>query len=141
MLLQINYKSGKPVYLQVVDQIKAAAAAGALKPGEALPCIRPLAEELRVNRNTIAKAYSELESIGVIETLPGKGCFLKENHSPLRKEIRRKMLIEEIDQAIVQAHHLQVPRDEFLQLVQERIETLEERRRAHETLNVEKKED
>jgi len=141
MLLQINYKSGKPVYLQVVDQIKAAAASGALKPGEALPCIRPLAEELRVNRNTIAKAYSELESIGVIETLPGKGCFLKENHSPLRKEVRRKMLIEEIDQAIVQAHHLQVPRDEFLQLVQERIETLEEKRRAYENLNVEKRED
>ena len=140
MLLQINYKSGKPVYLQVVDQIKAAAAAGALKPGEALPCIRPLAEELRVNRNTIAKAYSELESIGVIETLPGKGCFLKENHSPLRKEVRRKMLIEEIDQAIVQAHHLQVPRDEFLQLVQKRLGVLEERRRSHENLKVEKRE-
>ena len=46
--------------------------------------IRPLAEELRVNRNTIAKAYSELENLGVIETQPGKGCFLKENHSPLR---------------------------------------------------------
>ena|SRR5262245_29356927 len=130
MLLQINYKSGKPVYLQVVDQIKAAAASGVLKPGEALPCIRPLAEELRVNRNTIAKAYSELESLGVIETLPGKGCFLKENHSPLRKDIRRKMLIEEIDQAIVQAHHLQVSRDEFLELMHERLDLLDERRRS-----------
>src|SRR5919201_5022220 len=98
MLVQINFKSGKPVYLQVVDQIKAAAASGALKAGEALPCIRPLAEELRVNRNTIAKAYSELESMGVIETVPGKGCFLKQNHSPFRKEVRRKMLIEDIDQ-------------------------------------------
>src|SRR5438876_7925024 len=103
--------------MQVVDQIKAAAASGALQTGEALPSIRPLAEELRVNRNTIAKAYAELENIGVIETLPGKGCFMKENHSPLRKEIRRKMLIEEIDQAIVQAHHLLVPRNEFLALV------------------------
>jgi GntR family transcriptional regulator len=120
MLLQINYRSGKPVYLQIVDQIKAAAASGTLKPGEALPCIRPLAEELRVNRNTIAKAYSELESAGVIETQPGKGCFLKENHSPFRKEIRRKMLIEEIDQAIVQAHHLQVPDNEFLDLDHDR---------------------
>jgi GntR family transcriptional regulator len=133
MLLQINYKSGKPVYLQIVDQIKAAAASGALQPGEALPYIRPLAEELRVNRNTIAKAYSELESIGVIETHPGKGCFLKENHSPLRKEVRRKMLIEEIDQAIVQAHHLQVPRDEFLKLVHERMNVLEDKRRTYET--------
>src|SRR5215470_10236203 len=132
MLVQINFKSGKPVYLQVVDQIKAAAASGALKPGEALPCIRPLAEELRVNRNTIAKAYSELESMGVIEALPGKGCFLRENHSPFRKEVRRKMLIEEIDQAVVQAHHLQVPRNEFLQLIHDRMAVFEQKRRASE---------
>src|SRR5581483_2784268 len=131
MIFQINYKSGKPVYLQVVDQIKAAAASGALQPGEALPFIRPLAEELRVNRNTIAKAYSELESIGVIETVPGKGCFLKESQSPLRKDVRRKMLIEEIDQAIVQAHHLLISRDEFLNLVHQRMDVLENKRRAN----------
>ena len=133
MLLQLNFKSGKPVYLQVVDQIKAAAASGALRPGEALPSIRPLAEELRVNRNTIAKAYAELESLGVIETLPGKGCFLKENHSPLRKEVRRKLLVEEIDQAIVMAHHLQVPGPEFVKLVEERMTALENKRRALES--------
>ncbi len=132
MILQVNFKSGKPVYLQVVDQIKSAAASGALQAGESLPSIRPLAEELRVNRNTIAKAYSELESQGVIETLPGKGCFLKENNSPLKKDVRRKLLIEEIDQAIVQAHHLQVPRGEFIELVRERFDTLEEKQRARE---------
>src|SRR5436190_8775401 len=133
MLIQINFKSGKPVYLQVVDQIKAAAASGALQAGEALPCIRPLAEDLKVNRNTIAKAYAELESLGVIETVPGKGCFLKETQSPLRKEVRRKMLIEEIDQAIVQAHHLLVPGDEFLELVRERMAALDDKRRANES--------
>ncbi len=131
MLLRINFKSGKPVYLQLVDQVKAAAASGALQPGDALPSIRPLAEELRLNRNTVAKAYAELESLGVIETVPGKGCFLKENHSPLRKEVRRKLLIEEIDQAIVMAHHLQVPGPEFLELVQERMDALEDKRRAN----------
>ena len=132
MMLQINFKSGKPVYLQVVDQIKSAAASGALHAGEPLPSIRPLAEELRVNRNTIAKAYTELESQGVIETLPGKGCFLKENNSPLKKDVRRRLLVEEIDQAIVQAHHLQVPRGEFIELVRERFDTLEEKQRAHD---------
>ena len=132
MILQINFKSGMPIYLQVVDQIKAAAASGALRPGEVLPSIRPLAEELRVNRNTIAKAYSELESLGVIETLPGRGCFLKENHSALRKEVRRKLLIVEIDRAIVQAHHLQVPGDEFLELINERMHVLDDKRRANE---------
>ena len=135
MMLQVNFKSGKPVYLQVVDQIKSAAASGALQAGELLPSIRPLAEELRVNRNTIAKAYSELESQGVIESLPGKGCFLKENNSPLKKDVRRKLLIEEIDQAIVQAHHLQVPRGEFIELVRERFDALDEKKRAHDNQN------
>jgi GntR family transcriptional regulator len=132
VIFQINFKSGMPIYLQLADQIKAAAASGALRPGEALPSIRPLAVELRVNRNTVAKAYSELESLGVIETLPGRGCFLKENHSDLRKEVRRKLLIEEIDQAIVQAHHLQVPRPEFLELIHKRMAVLDDKRRANE---------
>jgi GntR family transcriptional regulator len=132
MLLQINYKSGKPVYLQVVDQIKAAAASGAMQAGESLPSIRPLAEDLRVNRNTIAKAYTELESQGIIETIPGKGCFLRPNNSPLKKEVRRKLLIDEIDQVVVQAHHLQVPPDEFVALVRERLDVIEKKKRANE---------
>jgi GntR family transcriptional regulator len=132
MLLQINFKSGKPVYLQVVDQIKAAAASGTVQSGEPLPSIRPLAEELRVNRNTIAKAYSELENQGVIETIPGKGCFLKANNSPLKKDVRRKLLIEEIDEAVVMAHHFQVPAPEFRELVDERLEAIEEKKRFNE---------
>src|SRR6266481_9261579 len=132
MLLQINYKSGKPVYLQVVDQIKAAAASGAMQAGEPLPSIRPLAEDLRVNRNTIAKAYTELESQGVIETIPGKGCFLKPNNSPLKKDVRRKLLTEEIDEAVVTAHHLQVEREPFLDLVHERLDVMEEKKEAND---------
>ena len=94
MLFQLNYKSGKAVYLQLVDQVKAAAAAGAIGPGESLPSIRPLAEELRVNRNTIAKAYAQLESLGVIETIAGKGCFVRKNGSPFRKDVRLKLLAD-----------------------------------------------
>jgi GntR family transcriptional regulator len=118
--LQLNFKSGKPVYLQIVDQVKSAAASGALRDGEALPSIRPLAEELRVNRNTIAKAYSELENEGIIETLPGKGCFVTANHSPLKKQVRLKLVTDEIDGAVVQAHHLQVGREDFLRLAEQR---------------------
>src|SRR5882672_3692993 len=129
MGLHINFKSGKPVYLQIVDQVKSMSASGALRAGEALPSIRPLAEELRLNRNTVAKAYAELESLGVIETVPGRGCFLKANQSPLRKEVRRKLLIEEIDQAIVAAHHLQVSDREFMEIIRERLEALAEKRK------------
>jgi GntR family transcriptional regulator len=125
MLLQVDFKSGKPVYLQLVDQIRYAAASGGIKPGEPLPSIRPLAEELRVNRNTIAKAYAELESQGVIETLPGKGCFLKENNTPFTKQVRQKLLLKEVDEAVVTAHHLQVDRDAFLALVKERLDYFE----------------
>jgi GntR family transcriptional regulator len=132
MLIQLNFKSGKPVYLQVVDQVKAAAASGALRTGEPLPSIRPLAEQLRVNRNTVAKAYTELEGQGVIETIAGRGCFLKENHSPFRKDIRLKMVAEEIDAAIVQAHHLRVEDKDFLVLVKERLEVFEQTNKAHE---------
>ena len=128
MFINVNFKSGKPVYLQVVDQIKAAAASGALRAGEPLPSIRPLAEQLRVNRNTIANAYTELESQGAIETVAGKGCFLKDNGSPFKKAARDKLLAEEIDAAVVQAHHLQVGKAEFIELVKERYARFEQKR-------------
>src|ERR1700688_1755349 len=114
MLFQLNFKSGKAVYLQLVDQVRVAAASGAVQHGEPLPAIRPLAEELRVNRNTVAKAYAELESQGVIETIVGKGSFVRAGTSPSKKDVRRKLLAETIDDAVVHAHHLQIGKDEFL---------------------------
>jgi GntR family transcriptional regulator len=125
MVFQIDFKSGKPVYLQVVDQVRYAAASGVLRAGEPLPSIRPLAEELRVNRNTIAKAYTELETQGIIETIAGKGSFLKENNSPFKKEVRQKLLLQAVDDAVVMSHHLQVDRETFASLVQERLDFFE----------------
>ena len=128
MRFELNFKSAKPVYLQVVDQVKAAVASGAARPGDALPSIRPLAEELRVNRNTIAKAYSELEHQGVITTETGRGCFINTQGSVLNKDARLQLVTEEIDQAVVQAHHLQIDKDEFLQLAQARYDAFAQRR-------------
>jgi GntR family transcriptional regulator len=122
MLLQVDYKSGKPVYLQIVDQIRYAIASGALRPDEPLPSIRPLAEELRLNRNTVAKAYTELEAQGVIETRPGKGCFVRQAESPLKKVERERVLIQAIDEAVVTAHHMQIAPRDFLALVKERLD-------------------
>jgi GntR family transcriptional regulator len=130
MVFQIDFKSGKPVYLQMVDQVRYAAASGALRPGEPLPSLRPLAEELRLNRNTIAKAYAELESQGIVETLPGKGCFLKENQSPFTRQVRHDLLLKEVDEAVVTAHHLQVDRKRFLALVEERLDFFERKTTA-----------
>ena len=128
MLFQLNYTSGKAVYLQLVEQVKAAAASGALPAGSPLPGIRPLAEELRVNRNTVAKAYSALEHEGVIETIAGKGCFVRANHSPFKKEVRRKLLADTLDGAVIQAHHLQIDKADFLRVAEERFDVLEHKR-------------
>jgi GntR family transcriptional regulator len=128
MLFQLNYKSGKAVYLQLVEQVRRAAAAGVVQPGDALPGIRPLAEQLRVNRNTVAKAYAELESQGVIESIAGKGCFVRANSSPFRKDVRRKLLAESIDDAVAHAHQLQIDKRDFLRLAEERYDLIEQKR-------------
>jgi len=125
MIFQVDFQAGKPVYLQLADQIRYAAASGKLRPGEPLPSLRPLAEELRINRNTIAKAYAELEAQGIIETIPGKGFFLKQEKSPFTESVRERLLLTEIDEAVVTAHHLQVGREKFLALVKERLDYFE----------------
>ena len=130
MQLHIDFKSGTPVYLQLVDQIRHAAASGGLRTGEPLPGIRPLAEELRVNRNTVAKAYAELESQGVIENIQGKGCFLKEVGSPLTKTARNDLLIQEIDRAVVAAHHLQISDTDLVVLVKKRLDAFERKNKS-----------
>jgi len=131
MQFQLNFKSGKPVYLQLVDQVKSAAASGAVRAGEPLPSIRPLAEQLRVNRNTVAKAYSELESQHVIETVAGKGSVISGAGSPFKKDVRLKLLAREIDDAVVQAHHLQIARADFLRLAEDRFDTFQHKRTGH----------
>ncbi len=130
MLVHLNFKSGVPVYLQIVAQVKDSAASGALRPGDPLPSVRALAEELRVNRNTIAKAYAELETQGVLELRQGSGCFLKANGtSPLRRAVRSERLATELDSVIVQAHHLQIGDDELRALLEERLTDFRERQR------------
>ena len=76
MLFRPNPSSGVPIYLQLMEQVKHGIETGALRPGEQLPGIRPLAEELVVNPNTVAKAYRELEHEGVIELRQGAGAFV-----------------------------------------------------------------
>jgi GntR family transcriptional regulator len=76
MLFRPNPSSGVPIYLQLMEQVKHGIETGALRPGEQLPGIRPLAEELVINPNTVAKAYRELEHEGVIEIRHGAGAFV-----------------------------------------------------------------
>src|SRR6185503_5443496 len=88
ILLKPNPSSGVPIYLQLMEQVKHAIETGALKPGEQLPSIRPLAEELVINPNTVAKAYRELEHEGVIELRQGAGAFVSDT-APTKKDAER----------------------------------------------------
>jgi len=85
LLLKPNPSSGVPIYLQLMEQVKHAIETGALRPGEQLPGIRPLAEELVVNPNTVAKAYRELEHEGVVELRQGAGAFVSDK-APTKKD-------------------------------------------------------
>ena len=76
MIIKPNPSLGVPIYLQLVEQVKHAIETGALRPGDQLPSIRPLAEELVINANTVAKAYRELEREGVVELRQGAGAFI-----------------------------------------------------------------
>ena len=127
---QVDYQTGVPVYLQLVQQVKSAVAAGSLRAEDQLPSVRALAEELRINRNTIARAYAAMEVEGLIETRQGSGCFVTSTSTPLRKAVRTERLAEVVDSLIVQASHLQVSDASLKDLLEERLRRFHALQRA-----------
>src|SRR5262245_1519128 len=89
MLFRTNPSLGVPIYLQLIEQVRHAIDTGVLRAGEQLPAIRPLAEELVINPNTVAKAYRELEHDGVIELRHGAGAFVTKN--PVTPQVTDKL--------------------------------------------------
>ena len=75
-MVHLDYRDGRPIYIQIVDGFRTKIAAGVLRSGEKLPSVRELAMELSINPNTIQRAYRQLEALGWIATVPGKGCFV-----------------------------------------------------------------
>jgi len=96
MNLEIDFRSGIPIYLQVVERIKERLAAGQLKPGDQLPTVRALALELRVNFNTIARAYRIMDEAGIISTQQGRGTYILETPSPQAAESIRRQALEDL---------------------------------------------
>lgn len=88
----LDYSSGMPIYRQIIDQIRFGIASGQLKLGEQFPTVRALAVELKVNLNTVSKAYKELEIKNILETQQGTGTFIsKTDHVVLEKEREDKL--------------------------------------------------
>ncbi len=76
-IFSVDPRSGVPIYLQLIDQVKRSVAVGVLAPGEQLPTVKQLALDLTINPNTVARAYRDLERDNVIETAPGRGSFVR----------------------------------------------------------------
>jgi GntR family transcriptional regulator len=108
--IQIENLSERPVYRQIMDQIKLQIALGKLTKGDKLPTVRDLAANLVINPNTIAKAYRLLEREGVIATRSGSGTFVAQRLSQLSLEVREKLICQELKRIVVEAVHLQIPK-------------------------------
>ena len=104
----IDNTSGRPVFQQVIDQVKRDIALGRLLKDEKLPTVRQLATQLAINPNTIAKAYRQLEQEGIITTKAGAGAFIANLDSNLSKAVKRKILCEDIERIVVDAFHMQI---------------------------------
>jgi GntR family transcriptional regulator len=119
MQIHIQAQGGVPIYLQVMQQIKYLVASGRLQPGDELPSIRTLAEQLIVNPNTIARAYRELETAGVVEKRRTAGTFVAEAGSPLARKERLRLLRQRVDQLLVEAFQMGFALEEVLKLVEQ----------------------
>ena len=128
MLLHVNTSSGVPVYLQIESQVKHAVAAGAMKQGEALLSVRKLAAELRVNPNTVARAYQNLERDGVIRTVPGGGTYVADNGQGLTKTEKVRRLRPLARQLAVESSQLRLSADETVKLIEDELNDLGGRR-------------
>jgi GntR family transcriptional regulator len=118
--VHITTGDGVPPYLQIVNQVKYQVASGKLAAGEELPPIRALALRLRVNPNTVARAYRELETAGVVVKRSTTGTYVSDAGSPLARRERLRIVTERIDALIAEARQLGFDSDEILNLMRQR---------------------
>lgn len=120
MQLHISPKDGVPIYRQIMRQVKYLVTSGGLLPGEQLPPVRKLAQQLVVNPNTVARAYRELETLGVLVSRRGAGVFVADGVNPLARHEQRKILAERLDQLLSEARQMQIGLEELIELARER---------------------
>jgi GntR family transcriptional regulator len=120
MHLHISSTNGVAIYLQIVNQIKYQVASGRLLPGAELPPIRVLAERLLINPSTVARAYRELETAGVVEKRRTAGTYVSDQGSPLARRERLKILAEHVDALLAEARQMNIPIEDVLKLIEQR---------------------
>ncbi|MGH4123779.1 MAG: GntR family transcriptional regulator [Clostridium sp.] len=118
-MINIDSRSSKPIYEQIIEKIKENIIKGILKPGDKLPSVRELASIITINPNTISKAYNELERMKAIEVIRGKGTFVAENFQPVMDAEKMKEIREHMKKIIIEAHYIGVDKDKLIDVLNE----------------------
>jgi len=127
LTLQLDFHSGLPIYTQIVTQIQSQLANGILEPGDQLPTVRALAQELRVNFNTVARAYRMLDEARIISTQQGRGTYITEIPPPdVTRKLQEESLIELTDRFIRETYRLGFTEREVSQMVRDRLKLRKE---------------
>jgi len=127
LTLQLDFRSGLPIYTQIANQIQSQLANGILQPGDQLPTVRALAEELRVNFNTIARAYRLLDEAHIISTQQGRGTFITEKPPPeVNERLRYESLQALTERFISEAVRLGFAKGEIAQMVKDELKVWNE---------------
>jgi GntR family transcriptional regulator len=122
LMLHIDFRSGLPIYTQIVNQVQAQVVGGLLKPGDQLPTVRALAEELRVNFNTVARAYRILDEARIISTQQGRGTYITEIPPPkVTEKLRRESLQALTERYITEAMRLEFSKEEIRAMIEDRL--------------------
>ena len=116
-MINIDARSSKPIFEQVVDKIKENIMIGGLSPGDKMPSIRELSKMLTINPNTVSKAYAELERQKLIETISGKGTFVSTDYKPKVDEDRFQKLVNVLKDAIVEAHCMGIDQKQMTEII------------------------
>lgn len=115
-MIPLNSRDPRPIYEQIMDNLRRLIVSGGISPGEKLPSVREMAAQLAINPNTIQRAYRELENEGYILSLPGKGSFVAKRDGV--EESRIRALWQQLDAAVAELRFSGVPEEEILRHLQ-----------------------
>ena len=122
LTLHLDFRSGLPIYIQIMNQIEGQVVGGTLKPGDQLPTVRALASELRVNFNTVARAYRMLDGARIISTQQGRGTYITEIPPPEVKEKLRQETLEALARRYIgEALRMEFSKQAISQMVKDQL--------------------
>ena len=133
LTLQLDFRSGLPIYIQIMNQIEGQVVGGIMKPGDQLPTVRALASELRVNFNTVARAYRMLDEARIISTQQGRGTYITEIPPPEVKEKLRNETLEALARRYIgEALRMEFTKQEISQMVKDQLKAWNESQESEE---------